>query len=51
MYLPDRMHEVITEIKTINYRLQAYQLIDKDIVDSSFYNQFKILYDALLFDI
>lgn len=51
MYLPDKMNEIIREIKTLNYRLLAYQIIDKDIVNSAFYNQFKLLYDNLLFDI
>ena len=45
------MNKVIKEIKTLNYRLMKLGLLEDFMVSGSFYNQFKILYDNLLFDI
>ena len=45
------MNKVIKEIKTLNYRLMKLGLLEDFMVSGTFYNQFKILYDNLLFDI
>ena len=49
--MPEKMNEIIKQIKTMNLRLQQYGIMDKDMVESSFYVQFKIKFDQLLFDI
>lgn len=51
MYLPDKMKAIMTDIKTVNFRVTGYEITNNDIISSSFYNQYKILYDNLLFDI
>lgn len=51
MYLPDKMKEIMKDIKTVNFRVTGYEITKDDIISSSFYNQYKILYDNLLFDI
>lgn len=51
MYLPEKMNEIIKQIKTMNLRLKQYGILDKDMVLRSFYVQFKIKFDQLLFDI
>ena len=38
MYLPDKLNEIIGDIKTMNLRLRQYSIMDKDMIESSFYN-------------
>jgi hypothetical protein len=51
MYLPEKMHEIITEIKTLNLRFVKLGLTKDVVIDSAFYAQFKLLYNDLLFNI
>lgn len=50
MYVPEKLHATIKELKTINYRLEQYEVKKRDVVSDNFYNKIKILYDNLLFD-
>ena len=51
MYLPKKMHHVISEIKTLNKRLLQLAVLKEHMVDGAFYNQFKMLYNDLLLEI
>ena len=51
MYQPDSMNTIIRQIKTMNLRLAQYDILDKPMVDRSFYVQLQIKFDKLLFDI
>ena len=51
MYLPNKLHAVIEDIKTLNYRLRLYDLKEDDMIQTSFYNEVKLLYDNLLYDV
>ena len=51
IYLPEKMHSIISEIKTVNKRLLQLAYISEHIVDGAFFNQFKMLQNDLLFEI